>query len=291
VNLAARIGGEIVNADSMQVYRGMDIGSAKPSPEQRERVPVHLIDIRNPDEPFSAAEWKLAAETAIGDIAERGKRAIVCGGTGMYVRALLDNWSMAGVAADPEIRAALTREAEQIGLASLHERLARLDPATAARLHPNDALRIIRALEVIAVTGTPISQHAHEDEPHRAARPAIRIGLTMERARLYERIDARVESMIAAGFETEVRHLMDAGYPPTLRSMQSLGYKQMTEFITGACTLVEAIDVMKRETRRFAKRQLTWFRADSAIRWVDATGIGPAELAERLATEIDLETA
>jgi tRNA dimethylallyltransferase len=269
IGLARRLDAEIVSADSMQVYRFMDIGTAKPTVAERAAVPHHLIDIVDPDEPFDAARYAALARQRVYDLHRRGRPALVVGGTGLYVKALLHGLFRAD-ARDPDIRRRLRRDADALGGPALHARLAACDPQAAARLHPNDTLRIVRALEVIAVTGQPISQlqarHGFADAPL----DALKIGLTMERGALYERIDRRVDAMLAAGFEDEVRGLLARGYGPELKSMQSIGYSHLAALIAGRVSRDECVRTLKRDTRRYAKRQMTWFRADPAITWLPA---------------------
>ncbi len=278
--LAQQIGGEIVNADSMQVYCGMDIGTAKPTLEERALVPFHLLDVVTPDVQFTVSEWKAQAETAIFMIAHRGKRAIICGGTGLYIRALLDDWTLAETPANPEIRKRLEQENAEQGSVALHARLSEVDPTTAERLHPNDAVRIIRALEVFETTGTPISVYQAENKRLSIPRNALRIGLTMPRELLYRRIDERVDAMLAVGFENEVRGLLAAGYAPNLSSMQSLGYKELCSFLNGEMDAATMTASIKQNTRRYAKRQLTWFRADPLLHWLDVANLNSAEAAD-----------
>lgn len=287
VELAARIGGEIVNADSMQVYRGMEIGTAKPGPEERARVPFHLLDLVTPDQPFTVADWKERAEDAIAEIVGRGRWPIVCGGTGLYVRALLDDWTLAETPADPSLRETLRAELAHSGSEALHAHLAALDPTTAARLHPNDAVRIVRALEVYQLTGKPIAAYQAQDRANRPARPAHRIGLTLPRPELYARIEERVEAMLAAGWEDEVRSLLAQGYAPTLGPLRSLGYKEMIAAIHGEIAHMTAIELIKQNTRRFAKRQQTWFRADPCLRWLDVSALDSATVAARIAKMLE----
>jgi tRNA dimethylallyltransferase len=267
LELAKEFGAEIINADSMQVYRSMDIGTAKPSPEAQQAIRHHLIDILYPDEEFSAALFREEARRAIAAIEGRGKRALVVGGTGLYIKALTQGL-ITGGDIDPEIRARLLAEAEQGGREGLYQRLKGVDPKAAARLHPNDTYRVIRALEVYERTGCPISlmreQHRFEEGPYHV----LKVGLLIERKELYRRIDQRVEEMLAKGLQTEVRGLLDQGYSPGLKTMQSLGYKQITAYLMGAYDLAEAVRLIKRDTRRYAKRQLTWFKADPQVRWV-----------------------
>ena len=280
--LAERIGGEIINADSMQVYVGMDIGTAKPSAIEQARVPFHLLDIATPDAQLTVAEWKNRAETAIADITARGKQVILCGGTGMYLRALLDNWSLAETPADPAIRAELQQELEADGLAVLRERLSEIDAESAARLHPNDAQRILRALEVYRATGRTLSDWQAEDRRAHSRRAAHLFGLDLPRPALYERIERRVDSMIAAGLLAEVQFLLEKGYNKTHGPMRSLGYKEIIEHLEGATNLIEAVALIKQNTRRYAKRQQTWFRAEPGLNWLDVSALTSAQIAEEV---------
>ena len=290
--LAEALGGEIVSADSMQLYRGMDIGTAKPTAEQRAGIRHHLVDIIDPVEPFSVADYRERAEAALKDIWSRGRQPILVGGSGLYVRAVLYEMDF-GVPPDRELRQQLTAEANTSGLHLLHERLRRMDPAAAARIHPNDQKRIIRALEVAAASAGAASSSRpprEEDQPvdrTRASRYNVRqVGLALARDDLYRRIEARAEAMIAAGLVEEIRGLLARGYDERLVSMKGLGYAQMLPHLRGEITLEEAVRLLKRDTRRFAKRQLTWFRADATIRWVDADQAGgPPGVAETILSE------
>jgi tRNA dimethylallyltransferase len=268
VRLAECFGGEIVNADSMQVYRGMGIGTAKPSPEMRRRVPHHLIGIVEPDIDFSASDFRREATRAIADIAGRGKRVFIVGGTGLYIRALLqglvDSPSGAGV-----IRGGLEEQARQEGNDALLRELARVDPVTAARLHPNDLVRIIRALEVYRLTGVPISRQRSAHGFSGDYYLPLKIGLAVERRELYERIDRRVEGMMAEGLVEEVRTLLDRGFSPRLKALRSIGYRQICAYLSDEYPLDEAVRLIKRDTRRYGKRQMTWFNNDKEIKWVE----------------------
>lgn len=268
LRLAERIGGEIVNADSVQVYRGLDIGAAKPTAEMRQRVPHHLIDIVAPDEEFTASDYRREAGRAIADIHSRGRVPMVVGGTGLYIKTLLQGL-IDSPAGDEEVRRELREFAELHGNEALHRRLAQADPTAAAEIHPNNLVRVIRALEVFLVAGRPLSE-LHRD--HRFADDyyaPLKIGLTMERAELYRRIDLRVDAMLAAGLEGEVRQLLAAGYAPELKSMRSLGYKEICAYLAGSYPLDEAVRLIKRDTRHYAKRQLTWFKRDLGINWFE----------------------
>ena len=267
IEVASAVGGEIIGADSMQVYRHMDIGTAKPSAAEQAAVRHHLIDIVDPDAPFDAATYAALGRQSAAEVSRRGRTPVVVGGTGLYIKALLSGLFRSD-ARDPAVRSRLRAEAESLGPAALHARLGQRDPQTAARLHPNDAVRVLRALEVFEVTGRPLSElqqeHRFADTPFRA----LTIGLSMEREALYRRIDRRVEAMVAAGLEEEVRRLLAKGYGPELRPMQSIGYSHMAAFIAGSLSREECLRTLQRDTRRFAKRQWTWFRAYPDIVWM-----------------------
>jgi tRNA dimethylallyltransferase len=270
LELAETFGGEIISADSMQVYRYMDIGTAKPTEEERKRVPHHLIDVVNPDQPFDASLYRMLGRGKIGELVRSEKQVWVAGGTGLYIKALTE-----GIFPTPgipvSVREKLKQEAAEKGGDFLYERLTAVDPGSASRLHPHDLIRVIRALEVFEATGIPLSslhgEHRFQDKPYRT----LKIGLEMARDRLYDRIDERVDTMIEKGLLKEVEALMEKGYGPGLRPMQSLGYKQMTQFISQGMEWDEAIRQMKRDTRRYAKRQLTWFKAVPEIAWRSET--------------------
>lgn len=268
IHLAERFSGEIVNADSMQVYRSMDIGTAKPSAAQRQRISHHLLDIVDPDQTFSAADFCREAEKVLVDIASRGKKIIVCGGTGLYIRALTKGL-MDSPAGDAALRAELIDLANREGTEPLYRRLSEVDPVSAARIHPNDQVRIVRALEVYQMTGRPISELRGEHRFGTVRYDYCKIGLSIDRESLYEKINNRVDSMIGQGFIEEVKTLLAKGYPSSLKPMRSIGYRQVCDYLDGAITLEEAIQVMKRDTRRYAKRQLTWFNQDAEIKWIE----------------------
>jgi tRNA dimethylallyltransferase len=272
IELALRVGGEIVNADSMQVFRFMDIGTAKPTLAERARVPHHLIDAVTPDVPYSAGRYAREARAAIAEIHARGRVPILAGGTGLYLRAALHGL-IDGAEADAELREQLEGEherAEREGDAGrLYRRLAESDPAAAARIHPHDTRRIVRALEIAAETGRPTSNvrgaHAFEDSPYRV----LHLALALEREVLYARIDRRCQAMIEAGLLQEVRELAAAGYGPELRPMRAIGYRHIVPVMEGRDTLANALEAMRRDTRHFARRQLTWLRRVPDATWVD----------------------
>jgi tRNA dimethylallyltransferase len=284
IRLAERWGGEIISADSSAVYRGLDIGSAKPTPDEQRRVRFHLIDVADPTEVFTAARFRELALQAIADIQARGKRVLIVGGTGLYLRVLLHGFSLAPPPADPEVRARWKAEVERVGAPALHARLQQIDPIAAARIHPNDAVRITRALEVYEMTGVPISQWQRRAE---AELPAIKVGLTMPREQLYARIDQRVDKMIAQGMLQEVQTLLQNGYNPEQPALKGLGYRHLIGYLQGRVSWDEAVRLWKRDTRRFAKRQMTWFRREPGVHWVDASlGIEPtARLVELILME------
>jgi tRNA dimethylallyltransferase len=268
LRLAESLDGEIVSADSRLFYREMDIGTAKPTPDERARVPHHLIDIAEPDETVGLAEFQEQAYSAIAGAHARGRLPLLVGGTGQYVRSVVEGWCIPRVPPDPALRAELEAQAEQEGARQLHARLVKLDPAAAQRIDPRNVRRVIRALEVCLITGQPISeQQRKRPPPYRI----LQIGLTMERAALYARVDQRVEAMMAAGLEDEVRRLVEAGYGWDLPAMSGLGYVQFRPYFEGQMTLGEVVTEIKRATRRFIRHQYNWFRLNNpAIRWFDA---------------------
>jgi tRNA dimethylallyltransferase len=260
---------EIVNADSRQVYRGMDIGTAKPAMADRARVPHHLIDIRGLGEPLDVAEFAKLARAAIAEIASRGRSVLVVGGSGLYLR-VLRGGIFAGPAASSGIRRELEAIAAERGREHLHSLLAEVDPPSAGRIDDRDLQRVVRALEVFRLTGRPLSAH---QESHRFATreyETLTLGLAMDRGRLYGAINRRFDAMIGEGLVDEVRRLLKDGYDPGAPPLGTVGYRQIAAAIRGEAALGEAIELAKRETRRLAKRQLTWFRADREIVWVDA---------------------
>ena len=273
--IALALNGEVVSADSMQVYRGMDIGTAKAPPEAR-RVPYHCIDLVDPGSPYSAALFQRDARSVIDSIAERKHMPVMCGGTGLYVRAALDDWSFpVGELASPS-RARLEALAAEIGPDALHARLAEADPVAAAAIHPNNSRRVIRALEM-AENGASYADQAASFAERTSWYPTVFVGLTMERSALYERIEARVDAMLDVGLAAEVADLLSAGYREALTATQAIGYKELVCVLEGESTLAEAAAAIKQATRRYAKRQLTWFRGDPRIQWLDVTDLSGAE--------------
>ena len=268
IDIARRFEGEIISADSMQIYRHMDIGTAKPTDEERVQVRHHLIDIIDPDQPFDAAAYATRAGQTITALVEKGRLPFIVGGTGLYIKVLIHGMFQ-GKTSEPTVRKELKATAARRGTRFLHDQLRDVDPAAANRMHPNDTFRIIRALEVFRVTGKAITQLQNQHGFSDRRFDALKIGLDMDRAALYDRIDRRVDTMIENGLAAEVSRLLEVGYPGTLKSMQSIGYRHMVDFITGRRTWEATVEAMKRDTRRYAKRQLTWFRADPEIVWLE----------------------
>jgi tRNA dimethylallyltransferase len=278
LRVAARLDAEIVCADSRQVYRHLDIGTGKPTATERAAAPHHLLDVVDPDEHFDSAEFRRLAVAALEEIGRRGRAVVLCGGSGLYVKALLRGL-FAGPKADPALRARLADEERAGGPGTLHRRLATADPATARRLHPHDLVRIVRALEVHALTGRPMSTWQGDHAFGETRYPTLLLGLWRERAALAAAITARCEAMVAAGLVEEVRALWARGYGPGLGPLRTLGYRHVGAHLRGERTLVEAVAEMAADTRRYAKRQLTWFRADPAVRWFHAEREAAAALA------------
>jgi tRNA dimethylallyltransferase len=268
LELAEELGGEIISADSMQVYRYMDIGTAKPTFDDQKRVRHHLIDLVTPDQPFHAALYRTLGRKMIDQLFQNKTPIWVVGGTGLYIKTLTQGL-FSSPKIDPHVRESLKKEAKEKGADALYERLKKVDPQTAFHLHPNDLFRIIRALEIFDSTGVPISfyreQHRFGEKPYLT----LKVGLEMNREILYHRIEERVDEMLEKGFLQEVERLMEMGYGPELKPMQSLGYKQMVQFLLKEIGWGEAVRQIKRDTRHYAKRQLTWFKADPEVHWWD----------------------
>jgi tRNA dimethylallyltransferase len=283
LGFAERLGAEIVCADSRQVYRGMDIGTAKPTAAERARVPHHLLDVVDPDEPYSAGRYGRDAAACLEALHARGARALVVGGTGLYLRALVRGLCD-GPSADADLRRAwLERERQEPG--AVYRRLIDVDAASAATIHPNDLPKALRAIEVFELTGAPLSatQRAHGFRVPRY--DAVTVGLRRDREDLYRRIDRRVDAMLEAGLAAEVAGLMQRGYGMDAPGMRAVGYRQLAAALQGAYDLTEASRLIKRDTRRYAKRQITWFAADPAVRWVDVgAGAVVDEIVSRVLT-------
>ena len=269
VEMALAFGGEIVSADSMQVYRGMDIGTAKPTLAERRGVPHHLLDVADPREDFSAAKYAALATEAVEDIRRRGRLPIVVGGTGLYIDALLRGTDFAPAPEDPGLRAELEAEYDALGGEAFREKLRAVDPDRAEKLAPGDKKRLVRAMEVYRLTGETITAH---DERTQAVPPryaALKLALDFaDRERLYARIDERAVRMFDDGLVDEVRGLLDAGVPMDGTAMQAIGYKEVAAHLRGELTLPEAVELVQRRSRQYAKRQLTWLRRDESLRWL-----------------------
>lgn len=286
IDLAKKFHGEIISGDSAQVYRGMDIGTAKITAEEMDGVPHHLINTHEPDEPFSVAEFQQKATKLIHDIDQRAGLAMIVGGTGLYIQSVIYDYQFSEATGDVSYRQKMEQLAQVEGNVALHGCLAEVDPITAKRLHPNDLKRIIRALEIYKTTGKTMAEHQRRtmESPYQLAL----IGLTIEREKLYERINNRVDGMIQDGLVEEVQSLLQKGYSPQLPSMRAIGYKEIVAYLQGNLTLPEAIEWLKKNTRHYAKRQLTWFRSMKDICWYDLTNPrSRAEIVENIQQDLE----
>ena len=270
LKVADLLNGEIVSFDSRQVYKFMDIGTAKPTNEERKRVPHYLVDVVLPDQKFSAADFGTRARETINGIFERDKQPIAVGGSGLYLKALIGGFFQ-GPPANPDIRERLNREAQEQGGAYLYNKLKLVDQKAAERIHPHDLIRIVRALEVFEITGKPITTWQLEGNYEPFPVRFIKIGLSLERSRLYQRIDRRVEEMFAKGLLDEVKSLKEKEYAPSLKAFRTVGYQELFSCLDGKLEIMEAKDRIKLNTRHYAKRQMTWFRRDREIMWMDVT--------------------
>jgi tRNA dimethylallyltransferase len=281
VDLAERLAGEIVSADSRYLYRGMDIGTAKPAPGELRRVPHHLIDVTTPDRPWTLAQFQAAAYATVADIVGRGRVPLLVGGTGQYIRAVTEGWQIPPGQPSTELRAELERNLAEAGLPRLVERLQTVDPESAARIDVRNPRRVIRALEVALATGRSfVAQRRRQAPPYRI----VFLGLTRSRLELYGRIDERVAAMFRAGLVQEVERLVAQGYTWDLPAMSALGYAEVGQYLRGECTLAEAEQRIKRHTREFVRRQANWFKlSDPAIRWFTVSGTVLSDMAAYLA--------
>jgi tRNA dimethylallyltransferase len=285
IDLAQRLEGEIVSADSRQIYRGMDIGTAKPSQADQRRVPHHLIDVAEPDQTWSLALYQEQARQAIASIHQRERLPFLVGGTGQYIRAVTHGWEIPAVEPNPALRAALEKWADQIGKDGMHARLAVLDWTAASRIDSRNMRRTVRALEVIFSTGRRFSEQRQQTpSPY----SLLQLGLIRPRAELYARIDARIDEMLAAGLVAEVRGLLARGYPPDLPPFSAIGYREIIAYLQGKLTLEEAILQTKRSTRIFVRRQANWFKAnDPFIQWFQVGPDTACEMAAKIQTFIE----
>jgi tRNA dimethylallyltransferase len=267
IEIAKRFGGEIISGDSMQIYRTMDIGTAKVSHEEADGIPHHMIDIKNPDESFSVAEFQEKVQSLIKEVSSRNKIPILVGGTGLYIQATLYDFNFSEQKKDPAIIERLEREMAEKGSLYMYERLRSIDPQQAERVHPNNVRRVIRALELYETTGQVMSEY-HEEQPVESPFRPILIGLEMDRDLLYERINRRVDSMVEEGLVNEVKRLYDQGFQDE-QSMKAIGYKELIPYLEGFCEWNDAIELLKRNSRRYAKRQYTYFKNKMDIQWYE----------------------
>lgn len=273
VRLAKQYGGEVISADSMQIYQHMNIASAKPTKEEMEGVPHHLLDFVSPFSPFSVADYVKLARIKIDEILSRGNLPIVCGGTGLYISSLVDNIEFTETETDFSVRNRLTQEAEEKGIDPLYERLKSIDPEAAAKIHPNNQKRVIRALEIFETTGLTLSEQNARSRLNPPPFTAYMLALCPPREVLYQRIDMRVDVMEKTGLFEEAKALKDMGLTREMQSMQGIGYKEAFDYLAGKVSREECLEEIKKATRHYAKRQLTWFRRDKRYIWVDPSDI------------------
>jgi tRNA dimethylallyltransferase len=271
IEMAKRYNGEIISGDSMQIYRGMDIGTAKIKKDEMEGIPHYLIDIKEPFENFSVAEFQLLVRAKIGEIAKKGKLPIIVGGTGLYIQSVIYDYQFSDVSGDESYRLKLEERAKKIGNEALYKELLEVDPGSASQIHPNNVRRVIRALEILHLTGKTMQEFQSTQQPDLLYNTAI-VGLSMERVKLYERINYRVDLMIEEGLIEEVKGLYQRGLRDC-QSIQAIGYKEMYAYLEGRVPLEEAIENLKQNSRRYAKRQLTWFRNKMEVSWFDMTNV------------------
>lgn len=268
VELAKKLGGEIVSADSMQIYRGMDIGTAKVTKAEMQNIPHHMIDIADPSEDYSVSRYVEEADAAVRGILSRGRLPIVAGGTNLYIDSLIAGLDFAEKAEDAALRESLNKQYDDVGGEAMLEHLRGFDPERAAKLHPADKRRIVRAVEIYILTGETITRHDEETKKRPKRYDAVKIALTFaDRAVLYDRINARVDKMVSDGLFDEVKGLLDSGLSPACTSMQAIGYKEPAAYFRGEMSKDEAIELIKLSSRRYAKRQLTWLRRDTTVLW------------------------
>ena len=282
IDLAKRFNGEVISGDSMQIYKSMDIGTAKISSDEMAGVPHHLIDIKNPEEPFSVAEFQELVREKISEITDRGNLPMIVGGTGLYIQSVLYDYQFSEAPSDSQFRMEHEKLAKEQGNRVVHDRLAKVDPVSADRIHPNNIRRVIRALEVFHCTGKTVTDYQQEQNPELLYDTCL-IGLTMERELLYNRINQRVDLMMTQGLLAEVKTLYDQGLKDC-QSIQAIGYKELYEYFNGRVTLEEAVDQLKQNSRRYAKRQLTWFRNKMDVTWFEMAPI--TEVYEKKFAEI-----
>jgi len=279
IEMAKRYNGEIISGDSMQIYRGMDIGTAKITKEEMQGIPHHLIDIKEPEENFSVAEFQLLVRAKINEIAKRGKLPIIVGGTGLYIQSVIYDYQFSDVPGDEAFRLELEGRVKQIGNDALYKELQAVDPESAAQIHPNNVRRVIRALEIFHLTGKTMQDYQRKQQPDLMYETAL-VGLTMDREKLYERINLRVDIMVKQGLLDEVKSLYNQGLRDC-QSIQAIGYKEIYDYLDEKVTLDDAVEQLKQNSRRYAKRQLTWFRNKMDVKWFDMTYVN--DLAKKIA--------
>lgn len=280
IKLAQKLSGEIISGDSMQVYQGLDIGTAKIKPDETEGIPHYLIDIRKPTENFSVAQFQELAEEKIKEISFKNKLPMIVGGTGLYVNSVIYQYNFSPTIQNNELREKLWKKVQEIGIDELLQELKSVDPLSAEKIHPNDKKRIIRALEVYYTTGKPLSTFS-SDKSLSKYKTAI-VGLYMNRDKLYERINLRVDKMLEEGWLEEVKQILNSGVPGDAPALQGLGYKQLIMYLNDEISWEKAVELIKRDTRRFAKRQLTWFRRNEKIYWIDVAAKKENEVVEEI---------
>ncbi|MBA2870940.1 tRNA dimethylallyltransferase [Anoxybacillus calidus] len=293
IELAKRLNGEIISGDSMQVYKGMDIGTAKIKPEEMEGIPHHLIDIKEPTESFSVAEFQQMVRPLISEITKRNKLPIIVGGTGLYIQSVIYDYQFSDAPSDDDYRRKLEKFAQERGVVALHEKLKEIDPHSAERIHPNNVRRVIRAMEIFYCTGKTMTEWQKQQTPDLLYDVAL-VGLTMEREQLYRRINERVDQMMAEGLLDEVKTLYESGVRDC-QSIQAIGYKEIYEYLDGRISLAEAVEQLKQNSRRYAKRQLTWFRNKMPVQWFDMTDLSDfptkvEEILHYIAGKLQLKT-
>lgn len=287
IELAKKVNGEIVSADSMQIYRGMDIGTAKITPDEMQCIRHHLIDVVNPSDQFSVAEYQAMARSTISEIISRDKIPILVGGTGLYIRAAIDKLEFPKGTTDSGIRKRLEERAAAEGKEALYRELIEKDPAATDIVHPANLRRIIRALEVIETEGRPFSEFHTEWSTRESIYDVKMFGLALDRAILKERIDKRVDRMIELGLIDEVKHMLAYGFEGFLTSLQAIGYKEMIDYLSGTTSIEESIETIKIRTRQYAKRQITWFKADHRIQWIDVYEKSASQIADEIITDLE----
>ena len=279
IEMAKQYNGEIISGDSMQIYRGMDIGTAKITKEEMQGIPHHLIDIKEPEENFSVAEFQLLVRAKINEIAKRGKLPIIVGGTGLYIQSVIYDYQFSDVPGDEAFRLELEGRVKQIGNDALYKELQAVDPESAAQIHPNNVRRVIRALEIFHLTGKTMQDYQRKQQPDLMYETAL-VGLTMDREKLYERINLRVDIMVKQGLLDEVKSLYNQGLRDC-QSIQAIGYKEIYDYLDEKVTWDAAVEQLKQNSRRYAKRQLTWFRNKMNVKWFDMTYVN--DLAKKIA--------